>query len=334
MSFGLCNAPATFQRLMNYVLRPVFGKKALVYLDDVIIFSSTLEEHLADIREVFQLLRQANLKLKLKKCQFMRKSVKYLGHVISVGGISPDPDKIDKIANYKIPTSADEIKSFLRLAGYYRRFIPNFGSIAKPLTSKTHKDAIQLLFTWSDEDQAAFDKLRTALITPPILAYPDFNSEFLLFTDAFDYGIGAVLSQIQDNKEVVIAYASRQLRPPERRYATVEKEALAVVFAIKKFRQYLTDKPFTVISDHRPLQWLSEQKDNNGRLGRWAILLGGVNYKIKYRAGRVHQNADCLSRLQISALQPDPDGKDIFRRQKEDSLCCDIRSYLDIKVIG
>ena len=200
-----------------------------------------------------------------------------------------DPQKIDSIVHYKTPTSADEVWSFLGLAGYYRRFVKDFGTIARPLTLQTHKDAVKQNFTWATNDQEAFETLRTALVTPPILAYPDFGKEFLLFTGASDYGIGAILSQIQNGNEVVIAYDSRQLKPPERKYPTVEKEALAVVDAIKKFRHYLLDQPFTVISDHRPLQCLALQKDNNGRLGHWAILLAGVNYKIKYRPGKIHQ---------------------------------------------
>ena len=250
MAFGLCNAPATFQRLMNYILRDVLGKKALVYLNDVVIFSDTFEEHLADIRIVFDLIRSAGLRLKRTKCQFIKESVDYLGHVISRTGIAPDPAKIDKIANYKVPTSADEVRSFLELAGYYRRFILNFGSITRPLTAKTHKVVSKKPFTWTEIDQAAFETLRTCLTTSPILAYPNFDLEFLLFTDACDYGIGAVLYQIQEEKEVVIAYFSRQLKSSELKYATVEKEALAVVEAIKNFRHYLLDQPFTVISDH------------------------------------------------------------------------------------
>ena len=329
MAFGLCNAPATFQRLMNYILRDVLGKKALVYLDDVIIFSDTFEEHLADIRIVFDLIRSAGLRLKRTKCQFIKESVDYLGHVISRTGIAPDPAKIDKIANYKVPTSADEVRSFLGLAGYYRRFILNFGSIVRPITAKTHKDVSKKPFTWTEIDQAAFETLRTCLTTSPILAYPNFDLEFLLFTDACDYGIGAVLSQIQEEKEVVIAYFSRQLKSPELKYATVEKEALAVVEAIKNFRHYLLDKPFTVISDHRPLQWLEDQKDNNGRLGRWAIRLSSTNYKIKYRPGRIHQNADCLSRLKIANVQLADQNMEICDKQAVDPLCMDIRNYLD-----
>ena len=334
MPFGLCNAPATFQRIMNYILRDVSGIKALVYLDDVIIFSETFESHLKDIREVFTLIQNAGLKLKLKKCQFMKTSVKYLGHIISRDGIGPDPETIEKIVNYKTPVSADEVRSFLGLAGYYRCFIPNFGSIAHPLTAKSHNDALKNPFIWTDIDQKAFEFLRTCLITPPLLAYPDFNLEFLLFTDACDYGIGSVLSQIQDGVEKPIAYASRQLKPAERKYATVEKEALAVVFSIKHFRHYLLDKPFSVISDHRPLQWLENQKDNNGRLGRWAILLAGTNYKIRYRPGRIHQNADCLSRLRIASINVVDLNIDILASQTADPLCQSIINYLDNGILS
>ena len=329
MSFGPCNAPATFQRLMNHILRTVLGKSALVYLDDVIIFSDSLTEHFQHIREVFKLIGNAGLKLKLKKCQFLKDSVNYLGHIISAAGISPDPQKIERIATYKVPSSADEVRSFLGLAGYYRRFIANFGKIAASLTAKTHKDMAKEPFIWTEKDQNAFEQLRNALITSPILAYPDFNEEFLLFTDACDYGIGAVLSQVQQGKEVVIAYASQQLKPAERKYATVEKEAFAVVFAIDKFRHYLLDKPFTVISDHRPLQWLQDQKDNNGRLGRWAIQLANVNYKIKYRPGKVHQNADCLSRIKIASIHQTIRTDHISDQQTTDQLCIDIRTYLE-----
>jgi hypothetical protein len=152
---------------MNYILRDVSGVKALVYLDDIIIYSDTFESHIEDIREVFTLIQNAGLKLKLKKCQFIKKSVKYLGHIISRDGVGPDAEKIEKITNYKTPVSADEVRSFLGLAGYYRRFIPNFGTIAQPLTAKTHKDALKNPFIWADIDQKAFDKLRTCLATPP-----------------------------------------------------------------------------------------------------------------------------------------------------------------------
>jgi hypothetical protein len=246
---------------------------------------------------VFELIRQAKLKLKLEKCPFMQKSVNYLGHVIK----PEDPAKIEKIVNYKVPTSADGVRSFLGLIGYYRRFVPNFGSIAKPLTLKTHKDLAKKKFIWTEADQKAFEDLRNRLITPPIFAYPNFDEKILLFTDACDYGIGVVFSQVQNEKEHPIAYASRQLKDAETRYHTTEKEALAIVYAIEHFKHYLQDKPFEVITNHAALQWLKNQKDGKGRLGRWAIALAG--YEIKYRPGRVHQNADCLSRLKISFVK-------------------------------
>ena len=196
-------------------------------MDDVIIFSDTLEEHIKDIREVFELIRQAKLKLKLDKCQFIQISVSYLGHIITPDGIQPDPAKIEKIVNYigidyKV-TSADEVRSFLDLIGYYRRFVPKFGSIAKTLTLKTHKDVAKKNFFGQKKTKRPFEDLRNRLITPPILAYPNFEEKFLLFTDACDYGIGAVLSQVQNGQEHPIAFASRQLKDAETRYHTTKK---------------------------------------------------------------------------------------------------------------
>ncbi|KZR98092.1 Uncharacterized protein APZ42_006652, partial [Daphnia magna] len=170
------------------------------------------------------------------------------------------------------------------------------------------------------EEQVAFEKLRNSLVTPPVFAYPNFNEKFLLFTDTCKYGIGAVLSQLQDGQEHPIAYSSRQLTKAEMKYSTTEKEALAVVDAIKYFRHYLLDKSFEIISDHRPLQWLKNQKDNNGRLGRWAILLAATNYELKYRPGRVHQNADCLSRLKVASIQPLPNSSYICQRMDVNRL--------------
>ena len=250
MPFGLTNAPSTFQRLMN---RDILGKFALVYLDDILIYSETFDEHYEHIETVFQLLTDAGLKLKLKKCHFMKQSVNYLGHIISAKGISPDPRKIETIANYKIPVNSEQLASFLGLVGYYRKFISNFGTIARPLSSQTKKNKKEPL-VWGEPEQTAFETLRKALISPPILAFPNFDVSFQIFTDASNYGIGAILSQIQNGQEVVIAYQSRHLKPSEVKYTTIEKEALAVIFAIKRFKHYLIDNEFLVISDHRPLQ--------------------------------------------------------------------------------
>ena len=337
LAFGLTNAPGTFQRLMNHVLRKEIGISCLVYLDDIIVFSRTLEEHLDNLRRIFGLLEQANLKLKLSKCKFLETSVSYLGHIISASGIAPDPSKIASIANFKRPETVVELQSFLGLANYYRRFISSFSTKAHSLTLQAKgkpKDKIN----WGPEEEKAFDTLRKSLITPPILAFPDFSKEFILFTDASNFGIGAVLSQIQNDEEVVIAYYSKHLNEREVKFSTIEKEAFAVVEAIKRFRQYLQDEPFVIISDHRPLQWLQSLKDETGRLGRWAIRLANVKYTIRYRPGRVHENADCLSRIPIAsvtAVSPSmdettaetSDTKIIYEEQQKDRLCKEILAY-------
>ena len=329
LAFGLTNAPGTFQRLMNHVLRSVVGKFCLVYLDDIIVFSKTRETHLVNLKVIFDLLDQAGLKLGFAKCTFMRTSVNYLGHVISALGISPDPTKIEKIADYPQPTSVVELQSFLGLASYYRRFIKQFATIAHPLTVQTGKKKDEAL-VWGDKELSAFQHLRSCLISPPILAFPDFSKEFQIYTDASNYGIGAVLSQIQEGNEVVIAYASKHLSPAEMKYSTIEREALAVIKGIERFRYYLLDEPFLIVSDHRPLQWLSSYKDENSRLGRWAIFLSGVKYTIKYRPGRVHENADCLSRIPVASIEARPTELLVaIKEQASDPLCRDIRRYLD-----
>ncbi len=337
LAFGLTNAPGTFQRLMNHVLRKVIGKICLVYLDDIIVFSKTAEGHLENLRIIFDLLEKANLKLKLSKCRFLEKLVNYLGHVISAQGIAPDPAKIESIATYKKPETVVGLQSFLGLASYYRRFIKSFSTIAHPLLVQS-KGKPSDKISWGEEEDKAFETIRKCLISPPILAYPDFSKEFLLFTDASDYGIGAVLSQVQNEKEVVIAYFSKHLSGPELKYSTIEREAYAIVKAVQRFRHYLQDEPFVVISDHRPLQWLQGFKDETGRLGRWAILLSNLKYTIRYRPGRVNENADFLSRIPIAAVttvveQPDPveigDTGVLYDEQQRDKLCKEILAYKD-----
>jgi hypothetical protein len=348
LAFGLTNAPGTFQRLMNFVLRSVIGKTCLVYLDDIIVFSRTRDEHLINLEQIFNLLTEANLKLGLSKCKFMCESVHYLGHVISANGILPDPDKVELLRNFKSPTTITEIQSFLGLASYYRRFIRNFADIAHPLIELTRKKKVKLdkkdrkkglivkedsnsseKFVWGDKEQAAFETLRECLITPPVVAFPDFSKEFLIFTDASNYGIGAVLSQIQDGKEVVIAYSSRHLNNAERNYSTIEREALAIIFGIKRYHHYLQDEQFEIISDHRPLQWLESHKNENSRLGRWAIELSAVKYKISYKPGREHGNADFLSRIQVVSEEERPDFmNNIITEQSKDKLCSKIILYL------
>lgn len=326
---GLRNAPSLFVRTMQHILRDVLGKFCLTYLDDVIIFSDNVEDHIKHIKIVFDLIKEAGFKLKLKKCQFMKRKVVYLGHVASAEGISPDQSKIEKLANYKRPTSAEEVRQFLGASGYYRKFIKDYGKIARPLNLKTHKENLKKPFTWDENDQAAFETLRTALITPPVLAYPDFTLPFVLNTDASSYAIGCVLSQVQNGKEKPIAYGSRQLNAAERNYSVTEKEALSVVYGVKQFKHYLSASSFKVINDHKGLQWLHKHKDADSRLGRWALSLSGLNYTIEYKKGVNCGNADFLSRLRVSAIREGSVEIDIKKEQDEDRLCKAIRLYLE-----
>ena len=255
----------------------------------------------------------------------MKQSVNYLGHIISAKGISPDPGKIETIANYKIPVNSEQLASFLELARYNRKFISNFGTIARPLSSQTKKNKKEPL-VWGEPEQIAFETLRKALISPPILAFPNFDVSFQIFTDASNYGIGAILSQIQNGQEVVIAYQSRHLKPSEVKYATIEKEALAVIYAIKRFKHYLIDNEFLVISDHRPLQWLESFKDENRRLEKRGLQLTNMKYKIVHKLGRIHNNADCLSRIQsVANISETDNSTPLSQEQSKDPLCNDIK---------
>ena len=344
LPFGLTNAPGTFQRLMNHVLREVIGHKCLVYLDDIIIFGATVEQHLQNLQEIFNLLRIANLKLKLSKCKFLQERVQYLGHIVDETGITPDPAKVECIKNFPRPKTVQDLQSFIGLASYYRRFIPDFGTISHFLVMQTSGGKTKKgknpkpqrgkddPISWGPDEINAFETLKLKLSTEPVvLLHPNFSKEFLIFTDASNYGVGCVLSQLQDDgAEQVVAYASRHLNEAERKYPAIEREGLAVMFGIRKFRHYLLDNPFTVISDHRPLQWLSTFKDTNGRVGRWAVELSGTKYTIRYRPGRVHENADCLSRIRsVRACNKEDDFPLLAIRQAGDHLCQQIIDYMD-----
>jgi hypothetical protein len=270
--------------------------------------------------------------MQLTKCNFLCKTVHYLGHVISSEGVAPDPAKIESIVNFLRPNIVVELQSFLGLASYYRRFIKDFSSIAHPLLEQTKgKPKPKDLIVWGELEIAAFEKLRTSLVTEPVLAYPDFSKEFLIYTDASNYGAGAVLSQMHDGKDRPIAYASRHFNKAESNYSTIEKEAAAVVFGIQRFRHYLQDNPFVIVSDHRPLQWLKTFKDEGGRLGRWSIMLANMNYTIRFRPGRVNENADFLSRIPVSSVQAreESDNLVLVWEQRDDPLCSDIRYVLE-----
>ena len=295
MPFGLCNAPATFQRLMNRVLCDVNWVECLVYIDDTVVIGRTFEQHLSNLGTVLSRLRQAGLKLQPAKCKLCQKEVRFLGHVISENGIATDPEKTAVIATWPVPESKKNIQQFLGLANYYRRFIKDFGTTAKPLQRLLEKN---IAFEWIQQCQAAFDHLRKCLMTTPILAFPDHSRHFVLDTDASDTGIGAILSQVQDDVgEVVIAYASRSLSRQEQRYCVTRCELLAVVEFIHHFRHYLLGVHFTLRTDHGSLVWIQNFKEPEGQLARWLERLQEYTFTVVHRPGNQHKNADALSRV-------------------------------------
>ena len=289
MPFGLMGAPSSFQRLMNQLFREV--PFVTVYIDDILIHSTNKELHAQHLRQVFDLFSDANLTLRGSKCHLAMSKVSYLGHVFSTTGMSPDPQKVSAVKEWKSPTNAEEVRKFLGLASYYRRYILGFSDIAKPLHNLTHK---QVPFNWSDACQTAFDTLKQTLVDAPVLAYPQFDEKsplFVLQTDASSMGVGAVLEQGGH----VIGYASRALNKAEQQYSVIQKECLAIVFAMKQFRHYLLGRPFELLTDHSPLQWLSSQK-MEGLLCRWALTMQEFDFVIKYQKGSQNGNADALSR--------------------------------------
>lgn len=298
MPFGLKNAPSTFQRAMEKILRGLINEICVVYMDDIIIFSTSLQEHISNIEKVFQRLREANFKIQLDKSEFLKHETAYLGHIITPDGIKPNPDKVHAIKNFPIPTSTKEIKSFLGLLGYYRKFIPNFSKLTKPLTSCLKKGA--KINIKDPTYEKAFKICQELLMNDPILSYPDFEKEFIVTTDASHYALGAVLSQGIIGCDKPIAFASRTLNDNEINYSTTEKELLAIVWATKYFRPYLFGRKFTIVTDHQPLRWLVNLKEPNSRLTRWKLKLAEYDYKVVYKKGISNTNADALSRVVIN----------------------------------
>ena len=296
MPFGLTNAPVTFQRLMECVLAGLNGEQCLIYIDDIIVFSRTFSEHLDRLHKVFSKLEEAGLKLRTSKCHFAQKVVRYLGHKVSTDEIRPDPAKTEAVSKYPVPRNAKGLKQFMGLSNYYRRFVKDYSKIAEPLFKLLTKEGVKN-FSWSSSCQNAFDDLKERLISPPILAYPDFKKPFYVHTDASDFAIGAVLCQIQQGTERVIAYWSRKLQKAERNYSTTEKEALAAVAALKEFYPYVYGFPCKLITDHNPLTSLKGLKDVGGRLTRWLLFLQQFDIEFQYKPGRCHGNADALSRI-------------------------------------
>ena len=311
LPFGLCGAPATFQRLMQRAMSGFLFEFLLIYLDDLLIYSGSFKEHLISLRKIMNRIREIGVKLNPAKCQLARQEVKFLGHKISAEGISTDPDKLIAVNKWDTPKTLKEVRQFMGLASYYRKFVPNFATIARPLHQLMHTvhtkypndqckgERKTLGELWDEECDIAFTELKRKLVSPPILAYADYTKEFILNVDACNNGLGAVLSQKNESgQEQVIAYASRTVRPAEVRvkYSAMKLELLALKWAItEKFRGYLLGSKFIVYTDSNPLAHL-----NTAKFGaveqRWIAELGAFDFQVKYKPGRNNQNADSLSR--------------------------------------
>jgi hypothetical protein len=296
MEFGLCNAPATFQRLMDLVLGGLRWTRALVYIDDVIIFSKTEEQHIKDIELVFTALKKANLRVRLSKCHFLRTTVEYLGHTISEKGVAPLEFNIRAIKRLEAPRSPAELRSFLGLVGYYRQYIYHFAHVAAPMSKLLRKGE---KWVWGEEQNVAFEKLRKTLCEAPILLYPDFGKEFFLRTDASKFGLSGVLMQMGDDGRLhPVAYASRATKGAEENYGPADLETLAAVWAIEYFQVYVWGRRFTLISDHKAMETLLKAaKEVKGMRARWIMRLQPFDFKVLHKEGVDNVVADALSRL-------------------------------------
>ena len=301
MPFGLANAPAEFQRTMQAVLGDMLGKFVMVYLDDIVIFSRSVEEHEEHLSQVFDALERNGLKLKASKCTFSASSVELLGYVVSADRIKCNPGKTEAIANLPTPRNVKDVRSFLGMAGYYRQCVPQFAKVASPLVKLTRK---YVWFSWGEEQQEAFDTLKKLLISSRVMAHPNTQKPYKLYTDACEYAVGAILVQEDDEGiERPIQYLSKQFAGAQLRWATIEKEAYAVVYALTKLRPYLYGAEFTIYTDHKPLKALFLSEVKNTKIQRWAVLIAEYGAPIEYRKGAHNICADMLSRIRDPQLE-------------------------------
>jgi hypothetical protein len=293
MPFGLVNAPATFNRLMRKLLHGM--ENVDNFIDDVIVFTDTLEEHLSTLTELFKRLQEAGLTARPTKCFLGFDKIDCLGHLVGNQRLQHDLEKVEAVRSAPIPQTKKQVRAFLGLAGFYRKFIPNFSAIAIPLPDLTRKGQPNKV-VWTECQQRIFDTLKHLLSERPVLKLPDFNETFILRTDAADEGLGAVLLQQENGEKLPVAYASRKLHQREKAYAVIEKECLAVVWGIKKFHQYLYGKEFLLENDHQPLTFLNKAKTENSRLMRWALQLQPYRFRMIAIKGSENVGADYLSR--------------------------------------
>jgi len=289
MPFGLTNAPSTFQALMKHVFKPYLRKFILVFFDDILVYSKSQGQHIEHLQTTFVVIRQHTLFAKMSKCSFGVSEVEYLGHVISAQGVATDPAKVAAMKEWPVPTSVKQLRGFLGLTGYYRRFVKNYGQISKPLTDLLKKNA----FSWSDTAQKAFEQLKEAMISAPVLALPNFSNPFVVETDASGSGIGAVLMQGGHP----IAYFSKALSLKHQGLSAYEKELMALVLAVEKWRPYLLGRHFIIKTDHFSLKFLLGQKITTVFQSKWLPKLMGYDYEIQFRQGKENLAADGLSRV-------------------------------------
>lgn len=308
LPMGLANSPATFQRLIDRVIGPDLEPHCFVYLDDIVVVTSTFDEHIQVLSEVFRRLISAGLTVAQDKCRFCRSELRFLGYIVDSSGLHVDPEKVSAILNIPSPSNVTEVRRFLGMASWYRRFLPNFSTLIAPLSNLLRKNR---KFQWDSVCEEAFQSAKEHLIKAPVLSCPDFTLPFVIQTDASGYGIGAVLTQQIGDNEKVICYLSRSLNKNERNYSTTERECLAVLWAIEKLRPYVEGSKFTVVTDHYSLVWLNRLQSPAGRLARWAVKLQQYDYEIIHRKGREHVVPDALSRsvpivdfLQAPSVEP------------------------------
>lgn len=316
LPMGLKNSPAAFLRALNHVLSGLKGTDLLIYMDDVIIFSHSLKEHYIKIRKLLERLKQAGLALQPDKCLFLRKEITFLGHKISSAGVSPDETKVMAVSRFPRPRNTRNIKEFLGLSSYYRRFIPQYSKIARNLSVLLRKD---VKFTWGPEQEEAFQTLKEKLTTSPILQYPRFNEEFIVTCDASNYAIAGVLSQMTDGKDLPVSYTSRVLSKTEEKFSTIEKELLSVVHSISTFRPYLYGRKFQVFTDHKPIVYLNNFKETSPRLLKMKSKLSEFEFTIKYKKGSTNTNSDSLSRNPVN-LEEEEDTPILTSAEIEKSL--------------
>ena len=332
MPQGLSGSAATFQRLVDCVMAGLQYETLIVYLDDIIVFGKNYIEHLQKLEEVLKRLQNANLKLSPNKCHFMKTRVTYLDHIVSQGEIKPDPAKVKAIAEYPQPRDIKELRSFIGLASYYRRFLRNFSQIASPLNRLLEK---KVAYVWDKECEKAFTKVKYSLSNDIVVCFPDYTRPFVVAADASNVAIGAVISNVMDDgTERPIAYMSKTLNKTQRKWSTIEREAYAVIVALNEFNCYLWGRHFTLVTDHRPLTWLKTMPNPSPKFARWQMSLQQYDFDIVYKAGKTNRNADALSRICVNntnIIYFDSEiNEDMIREEQEnDPVLQELRKAMD-----